>query len=128
MEDTEFSPEFCAFVKKAIASIDAAELLVLLHSNPDNAFAAQEAAGKMGRGLNAHEVSKCLATFAANGLVSDEGGRYRYRAGAAHGAFVQTLAQAYRERPVTLVRIIYALRDSSIQSFSEAFRLKRNPQ
>jgi hypothetical protein len=38
---------------------------------------------------------------------------------------LDTLARAYRERPVTLVRIIYALRDSRIQSFAEAFRLRK---
>jgi hypothetical protein len=39
---------------------------------------------------------------------------------------VRTLAQAYRERPVTLIRVIYALRDSRIQSFADAFRLRRS--
>ena len=38
---------------------------------------------------------------------------------------VEMLAKAYRERPVTLVRIIYALRDSKVQSFADAFRLRK---
>jgi hypothetical protein len=37
---------------------------------------------------------------------------------------VQTLAQAYEQRPVTLIRLIYALRDRKIRSFADAFRLK----
>jgi hypothetical protein len=35
------------------------------------------------------------------------------------------LAQAYKERPVTLFRVIYALRDLKIQSFADAFKLRR---
>jgi hypothetical protein len=35
------------------------------------------------------------------------------------------LALAYKERPVTLFRVIYALRDLKIQSFADAFKLKR---
>lgn len=38
-----------------------------------------------------------------------------------------TLAAAYEQRPVTLFRIIYALRDQRIRSFADAFRLKDKP-
>ena len=41
-------------------------------------------------------------------------------------AHARTLDQAYRERPVTLIRVIYALRDSRIQSFADAFKLRRS--
>ena len=37
---------------------------------------------------------------------------------------MRTLARAYKERPVTLIRMIYALRDQRIRSFADAFRLK----
>jgi hypothetical protein len=40
-------------------------------------------------------------------------------------AQVRTLAQAYKRRPVTLIRVIYALRDTKIQSFADAFKLTR---
>ena len=39
---------------------------------------------------------------------------------------VRTLAQAYSERPVTLIRVIYALRDSKIRSFADAFRVRKS--
>ena len=41
-------------------------------------------------------------------------------------AWVQTLAKAYEERPVTLFRLIYALRDRKIQSFADAFKLRKD--
>jgi hypothetical protein len=40
--------------------------------------------------------------------------------------YVRTLAQAYEERPVTLIRLIYALRDSKIRSFADAFKLRKD--
>ena len=38
---------------------------------------------------------------------------------------VRTLAQAYEQRPVTLIRLIYALRDGKIRSFADAFKLRK---
>ena len=32
----------------------------------------------------------------------------------------------YAQRPVTLIRMIYALRDTRIQSFAEAFRIRKS--
>ena len=40
-------------------------------------------------------------------------------------AHVATLAKAYEERPVTLFRIIYALRDANIRSFADAFKVRK---
>jgi hypothetical protein len=40
-------------------------------------------------------------------------------------AHLRTLDQADRERPVTLIRLIYALRDSKIRSFADAFQLRK---
>ena len=42
------------------------------------------------------------------------------------GFLVRTLAQAYNDRPVTLTRMIYALRDPKIQSFADAFKLRKD--
>ena len=39
---------------------------------------------------------------------------------------LRTLAQAYEQRPVTLILLIYALRDSKIRSFADAFKLRKN--
>ena len=39
---------------------------------------------------------------------------------------VATLAQAYEERPVTLFRLVYALRDRKVQSFADAFKLRKD--
>ncbi len=40
-------------------------------------------------------------------------------------AVVAGLTKAYNERPVTLVRTIYSLRDAKLRSLADAFRFKK---
>jgi hypothetical protein len=130
MEDADFSDDFCRFLRAAIPTVDAAELLVLLRRERERWWTVQEAAGALAPGVSLSEAdaARYLALFQASGLVAIGPDRQaQYRPGdAALEAHVQTLEQAYRERPVTLIRAIYALRDSSIQSFADAFKLRKS--
>jgi hypothetical protein len=68
-----------------------------------------------------------LTLFESHGLVQRDHDGFRY-----HGASpdlqaaTDALLQAYNERPVTLIRMIYAVADSKIQSFADAFKLKKD--
>jgi hypothetical protein len=130
MEDTAFSDEFFRFLRAVVPTVDAAELLLLLHGEPQRWWAAQEAASALALGarLSEADVAGYLGVFQASGLIAvGPDKRVQYRpASAALDANARTLAQAYRERPVTLIRVIYALRDNRIQSFADAFRLRRS--
>ena len=77
--------------------------------------------------LSETEAQRFLDQFQAAGLVATASdGRRQYRpADYALASHVRMLALAYKERPVTLFRVIYALRDFKIQSFAEAFKLRR---
>ena len=73
-------------------------------------------------------MTQYFGVLQSNSLVAlgpDKRVQYRPAHGTLEG-HARTLAQAYTERPVTLIRVIYALRDSKIQSFADAFKLKRN--
>jgi hypothetical protein len=130
MEDAAFSDEFVRFLRAAVPSVDAAELLLLLSRERERWWSAEEAAQALAPAAtpSAADITRYFGLFQAGGLVAvapDK--RVQYKP--AHSgleARVATLAQAYLERPVTLIRVIYALRDSSIQSFADAFRLKRS--
>jgi len=128
MQDTEFSDEFCAFVQKAIPAVDAAEILLVLYEQPDAWWHPGEVARKLQPAANVSdaEAARYLELFHTRGLLAiDPDKRYQYRpASEILAAYVRTLAQAYNERPVTLIRMIYALRDSKIQSFADAFKLR----
>jgi DNA-binding IclR family transcriptional regulator len=128
MEDSAFSQEFCAFIRDAVPSVDAAELLLFLFRNPDRRWTLSELLSALPADVNMAEKDAvaCLETLRSRGLVElDEEKRVRYRAADPLDAHVRTLAQAYDQRPVTLIRMIYALRDSAIQSFADAFKFQK---
>lgn len=125
MEDVEFSDEFWRFIQAVIPAVDAAEVLILLHGRREAAFTAEEAAAKLGPGISIGEVQKHLDRFLDKGVVSVDGRQYRYRPDTPLAPCVDTLARAYLQRPVTLIRAIYALRDNKIQNFADAFRIRR---
>jgi hypothetical protein len=129
MEDAAFSDEFCRFLQSAVPTVNAAELLLLLRRERERWWAARDAAAALAPGTLVPEAdaARYLGVFQAAGLLAaapDK--RVQYRPGTETlEAHVGTLEQAYRERPVTLIRVIYALRDSRIQSFADAFKLRR---
>jgi hypothetical protein len=125
MKDFEFSDEFCRFIQTTVPAVPAAELLLLLHARPEASLTAEEALAKLGPGVGPVEVAKHLELLESRGLVTQEEKRYRYRPESELAPHADGLAIAYSQRPVTLIRVIYALRDSSIQSFADAFKLRK---
>lgn len=115
MEDAAFSDEFCRFLQAMVPTVSAAELLLELRAR-----------GELGVHPRSHPDRLLLEGFVGQGLAAfDADARFVYRAPEHLDAQVRTLAMAYKERPVTLFRIIYALRDSKVQSFADAFRLRK---
>jgi hypothetical protein len=125
MEDLDFSEDFCRFIQDAIPAVDAAELLLLFRARPDLALTPQEAVAKLGPGINAGDVAGYLSLFASRGLLILENDRYRYLPQSELAPQVEKLALAYNQRPVTLIRVIYAFRDGRIRSFADAFKLRK---
>jgi hypothetical protein len=120
MEDSAFSDEFCRFIQTVVPSVDAAEILLQLYESPDQWREPRALASDA-------DKLRCLEQFQARGLIAvgpDKRVQFRPASDELH-AHVRTLAQAYKERPVTLIRMIYALRDTKIQSFADAFKLRR---
>jgi hypothetical protein len=128
MEDADFTDEFCRFIQATIPSVEAAEVLIVLRRHPDTELAAAAAVRELPRGvaLTEAQAAGLLETFQARGLAARGAGGFRYAPASGElRAHAEMLEQAYNQRPVTLIRIIYALRDTKIQSFAEAFRLRK---
>jgi hypothetical protein len=126
-EEADFTDEFCRFLQEAVTNVDAAELLLVLAREPGRDFSAAEAAAALGARYAEPEALRHLEAFRARGLVVVQAdGRLRYQpANEQLAAHTRTLEKVYRERPVTLIRVIYGLRDSKIRSFADAFTLRR---
>lgn len=117
MEDSAFSDDFCRFLQTNIPSVDAAELVLRISGEPERWWDLSELG----------EAARNIEPLQAGGLIAvGPDKRLQFRpANQGMADHVRTLAQAYKERPVTLFRMIYALRDLKIQSFADAFKLRR---
>lgn len=126
--DPDFTDEFCGFLQRCVANVDAAELLLLLHQEPDRWWEARELSAQLAPGatLSEADVQRYADAFQQCAVVvRDAERRIQYRRAPAHDEHLERLARLYVERPVTLFRIIYALRDTKINTFAEAFKLRR---
>lgn len=106
----------------------AAELVLALAEDRDNWREPAELLARLPPGSRLSDAD-ALKYFESQGrqlaaIGSDR--RVRYSPASADlDLHVQTLARAYNERPVTLIRVIYALRDLRIQSFADAFKIRK---
>jgi hypothetical protein len=125
--DPDFTDQFCAFLQRSVPSVDAAELLLLLAENREKSWELGELRDRLATMsvLSEADVVRNLDTLQNGEVVARQGDRrFRYRASPSFDGHVATLARLYVERPVTLFRTIYALRDAKIKTFADAFKLR----
>jgi hypothetical protein len=130
MEDADFSDDFCRFLQTTIPAVDAAEVLLLLRRMPDTGWSGARLVAELRTSVPISEAdaARYLEMFQARGLAAaaPEGG-VRYRPASDElRMYGDMLALAYKARPVTLIRMIYALRDARIQTFADAFKLRKS--
>jgi hypothetical protein len=125
--DPDFTDEICGFLQRCVANVDAVELLLMLAKNPERPWAIAELQAQLAPSsiVTDADVQRFVDGLQQCDLVArDADKRVRYRPSPAHDAHVATLARLYIERPVTLFRVIYALRDSKLRTFADAFKLR----
>ena len=127
MSDPDFPDDLRLFIEEIIPTVDAAELLVMLAQHPDRAYSPRDAVeGMRPTAVTEPAARRYLAHFATRGVVAEEGDTYRYSPETPElDSMVRALMRVFNERPVTLVRMIYAPRDDKIRSFADAFRIKK---
>jgi hypothetical protein len=127
-DKADFTDEFCAFLQKSVTSVDAAELLLALWRDRDAAVDPATLAARLGPAgtLSPAEAERHIELLEQRGLVGRQpDGRVRYVSAPEHEGHLQRLARLYNERPVTLFRVIHALRDDKIKTLADAFRIWR---
>lgn len=79
-----------------------------------------------GARLGPQTVERCAADLVSARLVShDPAARsYRYAPPNVDRATVDELSSLYHQRPVTLVKLVYAQPPNPVKSFADAFRLR----
>jgi hypothetical protein len=97
--------------------------------NSENAgFLPSDAAKQLG--VDSELTARRLADLVNSALAVKEGPpgleRYRYQpSGLPLRQAVEQLVEAYRTRPVSLIRVVYERPPESAQRFADAFRLRK---
>ena len=114
------------FVRDSIKSVWALELLLFMRRNSTQAWTIEQLAKELRS--NQQLVTDILSSFTASGLVStNPDGTFRYRPeNAGSDALVTRLDRVYAETPLALIKQIVSAPNEKIQSFSDAFRIKRD--
>ena len=79
-----------------------------------------------GARLGPQTVARCAAELVSARLVSHDpaADSYRYAPPNVDRATVDELSSLYHQRPVTLVKLVYAQPPNPVKSFADAFRLR----
>jgi DNA-binding MarR family transcriptional regulator len=123
------NPEhFVRFIDANIESIDQLEILRVLGEDVEKTWAADKLAVECQ--IKPSNIAANLAALEKRGLL-----RTQLQESSLVARFVQTtpemetalrqLLQFYQERPVTLIKLIYARANDRLNSFAEAFRLRK---
>jgi DNA-binding IscR family transcriptional regulator len=113
------------FIRATIRSAWALELLLLMSRERGQARSAEainrELRGSLGLVLD------ILATFRQAGLVVEEAGGYRYAPASAElESLVQELEAEYAARPLAVFKAVAAAPNDKIQTFADAFKVKKD--
>lgn len=127
-DDPDFSDSFCDFLQRCVVNVDTVELLLRLSVDEHSAPTTTELTAALARTATVTDgdVRRLLDRLVGCGLVERRADdRWSYRPPPRDRDHVVMLSRLYVERPVTLFRVIYALRDSHIKTFADAFQLRR---
>jgi hypothetical protein len=115
------------FLKANIQSIAQLELLLLLYRDRHNAWTVADAAKNQYTAVNMTQAA--LESLRASGLVAVVEGevpRYQYAPASANlDQLVGELGQFYIDRRVSIVNAIYCRPLDTLQSFADAFRIRK---
>jgi hypothetical protein len=115
------------FIRAHIPTYQAAEVLLFLAAHRDRDFShADIVAAMRPTAITASALEEYVAHFTAEGLLTEHSNRYRYDPSPNFEHNVAELAHAYSHQPVTLISAIYRIADSKIQSFADAFKLRKD--
>jgi hypothetical protein len=123
---TELTGPVRDLIVRTIDSVEAIELLALLHRSADTFWAAEAAGQRLG--IRADIASKKLNALADAGLLSraNATGAFRYApADDSMQATVTDLVDAYATRRVSVVNTIYSANLERLRAFTDAFKLKK---
>lgn len=108
-----------------IDSVEQLEVLLLLHRSAPRAMAASEVANELR--IEAGSAERRMENLVENGLLEKDGAGFVYRANNPRDGQVRSLADAYRERRVSVITLIFSKpqKTDPARALADAFKFKR---
>lgn len=125
---TELSQEVRSFVASHLPSVDHLQVFMLLVQAPGHWWDGPAVARELG--LDGQRAGRVLEALASRNLfdirITGEV-RYQFRPGTpALGDAALACAQAYRQQPLRVLRLVSGSAGSSVRDFADAFRIRRD--
>jgi len=128
MTNSELPTALIELIQHCVPSFPAAELLVFVAQRPQSPWTLDSLMAELPRdAFTRASLASLLLLFNSRGLMQEgPPGTFCYKpVSKSVEEAVALLVTAFNERPVTLIKTIYALADSPIQSFADSFRFKK---
>ena len=115
------------FLDEHIESLEQLEILRVIAEDPAREWRASELAAEIQAEPSA--AAAHVTALAGRGLViasSKDGEAARHGTATPElGGRLAAVLAAYRERPVTMIKLVYARANERLRAFSDAFRLRK---
>jgi hypothetical protein len=123
----DFPPDLRRFIDEQIESLAQLEALLLLRHEPQRQWEATEIAKSLY--IPPEMAGALLAEFGRRGFATaspSSGTRFAYHTiDAETDNLIDRLATIYRERRVAVISLIYSKPMNKVQTFADAFRLRK---
>jgi hypothetical protein len=125
--DPDIPQDVREMIQRHLATMDHVELLMVLRAGREESFSVATLAEQIRKPEEL--VQLCLEALAGAGLAAEiSDGTYRYAAREAMlDATAEAVVRLYNERPVTLVRLLYERPPTAVNTFADAFKLRKDP-
>lgn len=124
--ESELSPSARDFVTRHIVSLEELEVLLLLQDEKERDWSAAEINGRLRSQQSS--IEKWLEALVSLRLAARANDRFRFAPASeelAQGA--AAVAEAYRERRLKVIELIFSKPDESLLTFIRAFDLRKRP-
>lgn len=114
-------------IQRHLATMDHVELLMILRGSREDSFTLPQLSERMRK--PPPMVDQCLESLTRAGLAAQlSDGTYRYAAREETlDRTAESVVRLYNERPVTLVRLLYERPPTAVNTFADAFKLRKHP-
>ncbi len=127
MSSSGLPDEVKAFVLEHIDSIEQLEVLLCLFRQPQHEFTAEEVCAELRIGTGA--CVDRLKSLESHGLLEQApSGGFRFGSDPERNRRVWALSQAYLERRVAMINLIFSKPTEKLRTFANAFRFRKDDE